>query len=211
MLGGFEVVNCQVFATASGSPARSLAAVILGARATVVQHDQRVEADHVTDPRPARVPGAGPGREDGAASLPDQAVVAAVVRRGHPVLVTRLGQRVLADPGVPAAVVVDDDHGVLDGDRVGAGQDDGAPAGLEVLRAVGVDRLDPPVLAVGGRAGDVEPPGAVGGPQHDRPLERLGPELLAPHLADRLEVDAVAERATTVETPRPALRGRRTR
>ncbi len=144
------------------------------------------------DPGAARVPLAGRGRQHGADPLPAQPVAAGGVRRRHPVLVPRVGQGVLADPGVPAARVVDQDHRVLDRDLVVAGQHDGAAA----ARAGPRDgrRRGPRSTSAWSRAWRRTGRAASRRrrAEHHRPLERLGAELVAVDLADRLEDEAVA-------------------
>ena len=158
-------------------------------------------------PRASQSPGRGQDGAERCQASPSRLVAYAVdIRSSWPASVSGCSQIQACQPPASSSMIT----GSLTAISV-AGQHDCAPARGEVLRPVGVEGLDPPVLGPGGSAGEVEPPATLRGAEHDRTLERLGTEVVAEDLADLLEREPSRLRATTVETPRPAVSGRRTR
>ena len=122
--------------------------------------------------------------------LPVEAVGARRVRRRHPVLLVGLVQRMAADPGAPAAV--DPLHErVLDAGPLVAGEDRARVGVREAGRVVGLEHVDPPVLAVRRRAAGVEAPAAALGADERGPLHRHRAE---PRLVQRCHGRAAARR-----------------
>ena len=107
-------------------------------------------------------------------------------------------------PEVPAAAVVEYDR-VLDAVAVGARQDGHGWRGREPVRGVGLEQVDPPVLAAWSRAADVEPPPTLRRPQQSRTLEGLGSQPVPAD--DRQRGQTVgSQRSDDVAEP-PALAG----
>ena len=165
--------------------------VLLGARAAVVQHDQRLRAQDGRHPRAALIPRARCGPQHLAVPVPRQPVGAGGVGRRHPILLARFRQRVAADPRPPRTCPADLHDRILHGERVRAGEDDRSLAGRQPGRVVRVDRLDPPVLGLRRGAADVQPPAALRSPDEARALEGVRPESVTLDPGDRLETLAV--------------------
>ena len=126
-----------------------LGPVLLRSGSTVVQHRQWVLAQDRRDPGAPGVPGARPWGKHLTAPAPRQPVCARSELGGHPVLVAGLGQRVTAHPHPPPRLV--DEHDRILHRLLGAAGEHGRPRpSSEVVRPIGVHRLDPPMLRAGG-------------------------------------------------------------
>ena len=192
--------------------AGGLVPVVLRGRPTVVQHDEWVEARARRHPRSAGVPlarGAGRGRCRGGVQARPSSL--REVRRGHPVLVSGLGQRVLAEPGSASARRVDAITGSLTATCVVAGETTvrTPSAGPRAGR-----RRGPRSTSAWSRGGarQVEPPAAVGACAARRAARRTRRRTRrgGPRATVSKSIPS-CERATTVATPRPSGSGRRTR
>ena len=122
-------------------------------------------------PRAAGVPRARSSGEHRPVPLPVEPVGARRVRGRHPVLLVRLVERMAADPRLPAAVGAAHER-ILDAGAVVAGED-GARVGLrEAGGIVGLQHVDPPVLAARRGATRVQAPASGLGADERGPLHR---------------------------------------
>src|SRR3954469_14422345 len=97
-----------------------------------------------------------------------------------------------ADPRFPAAPGRAADERVFDGGLLVAWEHRARLRFRQAGRVVGLEHVDPPVLARRGRGGaDVQPPAALVGPDERRLLERLRTEAILLDRADRFERLAV--------------------
>src|ERR687898_1274268 len=178
-----------------GGQAGPLEPVLLGRGAAVVG-GPAVGQDG-GEPGPAGVPLPRSTGQDGAVPVPGPAVVAGGVGRGHPVLGPGHVQRVTADPGVPAPVAQLHDR-VLDGRPVVAGEGRAGLGGGQAGRIVGLQGLDPPVLALGGAAADEQPPAALGVRTTAGRSIHWAPKRDWSRVATVVKCSPSGERATTV-------------
>src|SRR5205085_8823415 len=96
------------------------------------------------------------------------------------------------DPRFPAALGRAADEWILDAGPLVAREHRACLGFRQAGRVVGLEHVDPPVLARRGRGGaDVQPPAALVGPDERRLLERLRTEAVLLDRADRFECLAV--------------------
>ena len=185
---GASPIDCSAPSTSRAKPVASNQ--LSAARGPpVVEQGQRIEVEDGGHPSAAGIPAIAGAAQHRPAIAPDQAVGAGEVVGDHPVLLSGLSERVVAGPHLPARPAAHD-HRILDPPATAARKHHRAPPVRQVARMSRVERFDPPVL--GGLRGtaQIQPPAMAGRHDH-RPLERRSPEVVAEHLAHRLELHSV--------------------
>ena len=162
----------------AGGQSGAFLPVLLGSRAAVIEGERRRAIDddrcHTSAPR---VPLAGSPSERCALPGPVQAVGADGMLGRHAVGCIRIVEGVAGGPEVPNSLVLQQNR-VLDAIGLVARQHRTRGCGAEAFGLPGLDEVDAPVLRAGGRAADIDSPGAVLGSHDGGSFERLRSEVV---------------------------------
>jgi hypothetical protein len=171
----------ELAAPAAGEPGEpgALEPVLLLARPTVVR-GAAVGKDR-GQPRAALVPGSRSRRQHRPVPVPRHTIGGRGIGGRHAVLLVGDVERVAADPRLPPAIGGAAHDRILHADHLVTREDGAGLGGREVGGVIGLQQVDPPVLArrLGGRA-DVQAPPAVIGADDRRALHgrRVEPRLV---------------------------------